>query len=337
VGRSFGAVQALRELTLRVDAGEFVTLLGPSGSGKTTALKLIAGFDRPSRGNILIDGRSVTDVPAYRRGIGMVFQNYALFPHLSVYENVAFPLRARDQDESTIRMRVGRALETVRLHGLDRRYPRELSGGQQQRVALARAIVFGPKLLLMDEPLGALDRALREQLKQEIKRIRRELAMTVLFVTHDQDEALVLSDRVAVMNEGELVQIAEPQTLYTHPRNRFVAGFLGESNLLRVKVAQGQPVLVDGTPVPMPPGSTPSTEFWLLLRPERIELVAGTGPGVLGIVREADFLGETTRYRVETAGQSIVVKLPNRGTSVFQPDAVVHLTWPPDAGVVVES
>src|SRR5690606_11925836 len=216
--------------------GEFVTLLGPSGSGKSTILKLVAGFERPSDGDILIDGRSVVTLPSHKRDIGMVFQNYALFPHLSVADNITFPLAVRGRPRAEIARRLDEVLEITRLGEYRHRLPHELSGGQQQRVALARAIVFKPKILLMDEPLAALDRHLREQMKGEIKRIQQDLKMTVLFVTHDQDEALLLSDRIGVMHNGQLEQLATPHDLYARPQNRFIAGFVGEANLLPCRI-----------------------------------------------------------------------------------------------------
>ena len=213
--------------------GEFVTLLGPSGSGKTTTLRMIAGFTSPTGGSIEIDGQDMTRVPPHRRDVGMVFQNYALFPHMTAAQNVAFPLRMRKQSRAEIDRRVGDALDLVKLRHLADRYPRQLSGGQQQRIALARAVVFEPRLLLMDEPLGALDRKLREALQLEIIRISRELGATVLYVTHDQEEALVMSDRIAIFNEGRIEQLGSGEDLYDRPASLFVADFIGESNILR--------------------------------------------------------------------------------------------------------
>src|SRR5215831_5575168 len=232
VAKMYGPVHAVNDVSLDVHEGEFLTLLGPSGSGKTTMLMLIAGFEHPSSGEILIRGASVVAQPPHRRDIGMVFQSYALFPHMTVFDNVAFPLRARKMPGREIDSRVRQVLDIVRLPDVERRYPRQLSGGQQQRVALARAVAYQPSLLLMDEPLGALDRKLREEMQLELKTIQRELGVTTLYVTHDQQEALALSDRIAIMNHGDLVQIGSPVELYESPADDFVAGFLGDVNLL---------------------------------------------------------------------------------------------------------
>jgi putative spermidine/putrescine transport system ATP-binding protein len=225
-----GAAFAVDDLNLDVLPGEFLTLLGPSGSGKTTTLMMLAGFEQPTAGAIYFDGRSIEDLPPHKRNFGMVFQNYALFPHLSVAANVAFPLSVRNVPKTEVGERVGRALDMVQLAGLGERYPAQLSGGQQQRVALARALVFEPRLVLMDEPLGALDKRLREQMQLEIKRLHRELELTVVYVTHDQVEAMVLSDRVAVFHRGHIRQLDTPRAIHEEPANGFVAQFVGETN-----------------------------------------------------------------------------------------------------------
>ena len=227
-----GVSLAVADLTLSIARGEFLTLLGPSGSGKTTALMMLAGFEAPTRGEIRLDGRSLRRVPPHRRNIGVVFQNYALFPHMTVAENLAFPLSVRSFGRAEVRERVERALGLVRLRGYQSRRPAELSGGQQQRVALARALIFDPVLVLMDEPLGALDKQLREELQVEIKHIQKNLGVTVAYVTHDQSEALTMSDRVAVFNRGRVEQLAPPLELYERPQNAFVAQFIGESSRL---------------------------------------------------------------------------------------------------------
>ena len=219
-------------ISLDIRSGEFLTLLGPSGSGKTTTLMMIAGFETPTAGDIAIDGRSVVALPPHKRNIGMVFQNYALFPHLTVAENIGFPLKQRGIDRAARARLVAESLELVRLPGYQARYPRQLSGGQQQRVALARSIVFHPRLLLMDEPLGALDKQLRESLQLEMRRLHADLGITFIYVTHDQEEALTMSDRVAVMHEGLIAQVGTPEDLYDRPCDRFVASFIGESNFL---------------------------------------------------------------------------------------------------------
>jgi putative spermidine/putrescine transport system ATP-binding protein len=297
VGRSFGPLVALHPLTLSVAAGEFLSILGPSGSGKTTTLNLIAGFDQPSAGTIRMDGKDVTRMPPHRRGVGMVFQNYALFPHLTVFENVAFPLRARGWESARIAREVPRALGLVQLEGAGERRPRELSGGQQQRVALARAIVYRPSLLLMDEPLGALDRKLRADMQFEIKRLHRELGTTIIYVTHDQDEALSMSDRIAVLNGGHLEQCAAPRELYARPATRFVAGFVGETNLLRARV-RGEGDLAHiaalGIDLRLPRRAAPGAEVTVAMRPEH--LVIGGARGVSARVEETLFLGDTVTF-----------------------------------------
>ncbi|MGH7123567.1 MAG: ABC transporter ATP-binding protein, partial [Stellaceae bacterium] len=231
LSKSYAGLRAVDRVSLDAADGEFVTLLGPSGSGKTTTLQMVAGFVQPDAGRVFLDGRELTGVPAYRRNIGMVFQNYALFPHMTVEQNIAFPLDARGIARAESRQRIGRALEMVGLSGLEGRTPRQLSGGQQQRVALARAIVFQPPLLLMDEPLGALDKKLRDRLQLEIMELSRGLGVTVIYVTHDQEEALVMSNRIAVFHRGRIEQIGAPSDLYERPTSVFVAGFIGESNM----------------------------------------------------------------------------------------------------------
>ncbi len=238
VSKSYdGKVDAVRGLNLDVETGEFLTLLGPSGSGKTTTLTMLAGFEQPSSGRIFVGGEDVTFVPVDKRGIGMVFQNYALFPNMNVAENIAFPLMVRHMPRAEIEQKVARALAMVRLEGLADRRTQQLSGGQQQRVAVARALVFEPRLVLLDEPLGALDRQLREQMQYELKQLHRRLGVTMVYVTHDQVEAMTMSDRVAVFSTGLLRQIAEPRRLYEEPESLFVAQFLGESNALAATVA----------------------------------------------------------------------------------------------------
>jgi putative spermidine/putrescine transport system ATP-binding protein len=227
-----GRTLAVRDLDLTVDRGEFLTLLGPSGSGKTTCLLMLAGFEVPTAGQIYLQGRPVTRLPPHRREIGMVFQNYALFPHLTVVENIAFPLSVRGRPRAEIHARVARAVDMIKLTGLGGRRPAQLSGGQQQRVALARALVYEPQLILLDEPLGALDKQLREEMQYELKRLHRMAGVTMIYVTHDQSEAMAMSDRIAVFHHGQIQQVATPRTLYEQPANAFVAGFVGESNRL---------------------------------------------------------------------------------------------------------
>ena len=338
VSRHFGSVAAVRDLSLAIERGEFVTFLGPSGSGKTTTLMIIAGFESADRGEILIDNVSILRLPPYRRNIGVVFQNYALFPHLTVAENIGFALRQRGEHRTNIEGRVAAMLEMVQLHGLGGRYPRQLSGGQQQRVAIARAIVFAPRLLLMDEPLSALDKKLREELQLEMKRLHEKLGITFIHVTHDQREALVMSDRIAVMHEGCLQQFASPGEIYDRPANRFVASFVGEGNFLE------GPIVPDGTgqmalrlgktalAAPARPIAAPSA---LMVRPEKLSLetappaCAASRNSLEGKVVELAFIGEMHRYVVATeGGQTLIVKQTHReDIPVRTPGEAVTVSW----------
>jgi len=236
VHKKFGPLTVIEDLNLDIERGEFVSLLGPSGSGKTTLLMLLAGFERPSGGAVIVGGKRVDALPPYKRNMGVVFQNYALFPHMNVHDNVAFPLKMRRLAKAEIKMRVERALEMVQLSALAERKPAALSGGQQQRVALARALVFEPEVVLMDEPLGALDKNLREQMQLDIRALHRQLGLTIVFVTHDQGEALTMSDRIAVFNQGRIEQIGSPQAIYDRPQTHFVAEFIGETNFLEGEI-----------------------------------------------------------------------------------------------------
>jgi putative spermidine/putrescine transport system ATP-binding protein len=304
--RYFGKVAALAGVDLAVRQGEMLTLLGPSGSGKTTLLKIVAGFEMPDEGAVRVGGQDITMVPPARRDIGMVFQNYALFPHMTVAENVAFPLAMRRMARAERDRLVQETLKLVDLPTHGDRLPRQLSGGQQQRVALARAVVFGPKLLLLDEPFGALDRQLREQMQLEVRRLQQRLGLTALFVTHDQEEALVMSDRIAVMEQGRIAQLGTPEEIYRAPANRFVAGFIGESNLYRVRiVSAGEAELESGVRIPLPPGveQTPGDAIGLMLRPERVRALApGENADVAfdGVIDEVVYLGETIKYRIRS-------------------------------------
>lgn len=342
VRRAYGGVTAVDDVSLSVGANEFVTILGPSGSGKTTVLLMIAGFVRPDQGRVTIAGEDVTDLPPHYRNLGFVFQNYALFPHLTVYENVAFPLRVRGRRSGEIRERVHAVLERLALEGLEARKPSQLSGGQQQRVALARAMVFDPPVLLMDEPLAALDRKLRQRMQLEIKGLHRALGIPVVYVTHDQEEALVMSDRIAVMNRGRLEQVDAVDSLYDSPSTEFVAGFLGESNILKGRLEEvtgGCPrVLVDGRWSLHACGdeqSMPGTSVLLFFRPERVDLASGhlglpedpTVNSVSGHVQEAIHSGDVLRYlvRLET-GSRVFVKTLNRGGGP-RPGDPVRVRW----------
>jgi putative spermidine/putrescine transport system ATP-binding protein len=342
--KAYGATMAVDGIDLAVGSGEFVTLLGPSGSGKTTTLAMIAGLVEPSGGEILLDGRAIGRLPPWRREIGVVFQHYALFPHMTVAGNVAFPLEMRRVGRAEIGRRVGRALAMVGLGELGGRYPRQLSGGQQQRVALARAIVFEPRLLLMDEPLGALDKKLREQMQTEILRLHRELGIAVVYVTHDQEEALVMSDRIAVFDQGRLQQVGTPEELYESPRSRFVAAFVGDTNLLdgRVSEVDAGFVRVDCGGVAVrarnPAGLGPGDVCVVAIRPERVGMEAAPENAVAGRVREVVYLGKSRRYVTGLADGREITALDQGGFERGSPVAIgsaVHLSWSADHAVAL--
>jgi spermidine/putrescine ABC transporter ATP-binding subunit len=302
IGKSFGDFEAVRSVSLTIGEGEFVSLLGPSGCGKTTTLRIVAGFETPSSGKLLIGGRDMTDVPVERRGLSMVFQNYALFPHLSVFENVAFGLRLKRIDKSEIAERVRRALDQVGLAGFDTRSPRQLSGGQQQRVSLARALVVNPKVLLMDEPLSNLDLKLREQLRGEIRSLQRSLGITAIYVTHDQDEAMAMSDRIAVMNAGRIEQVGAARDIYERPRTTFVASFIGQCNLLpgvldgtRFLTAAGLPLEVEAAMAT----SFERGDIRLAIRPETIRFGQSEAGNRLDVrVSDVVYLGDIAQVTV---------------------------------------
>lgn len=317
-----GEVLVVKDLNLKVARGEFLTMLGPSGSGKTTCLMMLAGFEPATHGEIYLDGQPINNVPPHKRGIGMVFQNYALFPHMSVAENLAFPLEVRKMDKSEIESRVNKALDMVQLGAFGDRRPAQLSGGQQQRVAVARALVFDPELVLMDEPLGALDKQLREQMQYEIKHIHENLGVTVVYVTHDQSEALTMSNRVAVFNDGVIQQLAPPDDLYERPDNAFVAQFIGENNTFvgDIKEADGDSVIVDinGSMIRALNVNTTGvgTKTTLSIRPERVALNPsneGDYPNVFKAkVEELIYLGDHIRTRASVCGDDeFVVKIAN--------------------------
>jgi spermidine/putrescine ABC transporter ATP-binding subunit len=301
VAKHYGEVAALRGVDLAVRSGELLTLLGPSGSGKTTLLKVIAGFEIADAGHVALGGRDITTLPPNKRDIGMVFQNYALFPHMTVAENIGFPLSIRKVATADATRQVDEALALVGLAGYGRRLPKQLSGGQQQRVALARAVVFKPGLLLLDEPFGALDRKLREQMQLEVRRLQQRLGITTIFVTHDQEEALVLSDRIAVMSDGIIEQLGDPRAIYASPVNRFVADFIGESNLLHARIDGNvrSATLDNGVAVPLPREAASGAEIGLLVRPEAIELAPeADAAGFPGVIDEVVYLGSTLKYFV---------------------------------------
>ena len=334
-----GETLVVKNLNLDIAKGEFLTLLGPSGSGKTTSLMMLAGFEPATHGEIFLNGKPINDVPPHKRGIGMVFQNYALFPHMTVAENLAFPLIVRKMAKADIEAKVRRALEMVKLNGFESRKPGQLSGGQQQRVAVARALVFDPELVLMDEPLGALDKQLREQMQFEIKHIHENLGVTVVYVTHDQTEALTMSDRIAVFNDGVIQQLSSAEDLYDKPANSFVAQFIGENNRLSgvitkiageictVKLDSGQDVKALKVV-----GGGVGTRSTLSLRPERIELNPGAKnyDNVLNAkVQETVFIGDHVRIRLEVAGNDdFVVKLRHwTNNQPIKQGAAIKVGW----------
>ncbi len=343
VSKSYGAVQALDRVDLDVRSGEFITLLGPSGSGKTTLLLVLAGFIRPDAGSVRFGDEEMVRTPPHRRNVGMVFQNYALFPHMTVLGNIAYPLRLRRVGAGETARRVGRALELVQLAGFEERRVDQLSGGQRQRVALARAIVFEPRVLLMDEPLSALDKKLRERMQLEIRRLHGALAMTTVYVTHDQREALTLSDRVAVIHQGRIVQVDTPERLYERPGMRFVADFIGESTCLPVR-REGGRVTLNGRGLqlagPLPSGDGPLV---LVVRPEKLTILPPGGEGghncLEGTVKERVYQGESFLLSVVlTDGTELAVRSPSRREAVAavpEPGGRIRLGLHPADTIVV--
>jgi putative spermidine/putrescine transport system ATP-binding protein len=330
-----GGIVAVEGVDLTVEPGEFFSLLGPSGCGKTTTLRMIAGFEEPDEGRVVVGGRDLTFVPVHHRDMGMVFQSYALFPHRTVTENVAFGLRMRGIPKTEMAERVASALAQVKLEGFEERRPAQLSGGQQQRVALARAIVIRPPVLLCDEPLGALDRKLRQAMQVELKALQRVLGVTLVFVTHDQEEALAMSDRIGVMNAGRLEQVGAPAEIYDRPKTRFVAEFIGEINLFNGALASGRFVEEGGRPLPAVCGG--EGEGALALRPEKLRLV-DAGSGVIdGVVSDASFLGDQVLYTVSLPdGRPVLVKERNPGTGLLREHgSSVGLHWEPADAVIL--
>jgi spermidine/putrescine transport system ATP-binding protein len=354
VAKLYGEVVAVDHIDLEVAAGEFFSLLGPSGCGKTTTLRMIGGFEEPTSGVIELQGTDVTWLPPYRRQVNTVFQNYALFPHLTIYENVAFGLRRTGVKDSEIKSRVTEMLKLVELPGYEQRKPNQISGGQAQRVALARALINRPAVLLLDEPLGALDLKLRKQMQVELKRIQKEVGITFIYVTHDQEEAMTMSDRIAVMNKGHYEQLGDPETLYERPATKFVAGFLGVSNLLGgecqgTEDGKGVIRLADGTIVHAPAAAVyGKTTVDVGVRPEKIRLhrvgePAPEGHNHLdGVVVDASYLGVSTQYIVETSGGSRVMVYEQNIEHTTRDELwargdEVHLTWTPEHTFVVEA
>jgi len=335
-----GNVLVVKNLNLNISKGEFVTMLGPSGSGKTTTLMMLAGFETPTNGEIYLEKKPISKIPPYERQIGMVFQNYALFPHMTVQENLSFPLEVRKFSKSDIQDKVKKALDMVELGNFGTRFPAQLSGGQQQRVALSRALVFEPRLVLMDEPLGALDKNLREQMQYEIKHIHERIEITVVYVTHDQSEALTMSNRIAVFDDGVVQQLSTPDILYEKPENSFVAQFIGENNRMTGTVKQIDDefcsVDLDGG------GSVQALKVnvnkvgdktQLSVRPERVSIKSNKDQSInkfTGNVKELIYLGDHIRARLDVCGnEEFIVKIPNEGNLDLQEGSKITVSWDP--------
>jgi spermidine/putrescine transport system ATP-binding protein len=339
VTKQFDEVVAVDDISLEIPRGSFFALLGPSGCGKTTTLRMVGGFEEPTAGTIYLGDRDVTGLPPYKRDVNTVFQSYALFPHLSIYENVAFGLRRRGVKGEKLRGRVTKILELVQLSGMERRKPRQLSGGQQQRVALARALVNSPRVLLLDEPLGALDLKLRKEMQLFIKALQADLGVTFVHVTHDQEEAMTMADTIAVMNEGHIEQLGGPDELYEHPATAFVARFLGVSNLLQGEAAgEGNVRLADGTVVRAPASAGRNGRVAVGIRPEKIRIGAGDENRLAGEVQERAYIGVSTQYIVVTAHGPITVYVQNTDANAVavQPGDQVTVSWSPEATFVVD-
>jgi spermidine/putrescine transport system ATP-binding protein len=352
VSKHFGDVAAVDDLSLDIEEGEFFSMLGPSGCGKTTTLRMIGGFEEPTYGTVFLGGRDVTNLPPYKRDVNTVFQSYALFPHLDVQENVAFGLRRRKVAKDEVVTRVRDSLRLVEMEGFEERKPGQLSGGQQQRVALARALVNHPKVLLLDEPLGALDLKLRKQMQLELKRIQQEVGITFIYVTHDQEEAMTMSDRLAVIRLGRIEQLGAPEDVYERPATEFVAGFLGASNLLdgelgptsgditTVHLSTGSDVRVPTTNLP----SDLDREVKVGVRPEKITIESDEGEPpagancVTGLLQMSTYIGVSHQYKVEgPGGKELTVYVQNLGANVApRPGEKVRLTWSPEFTFVVQ-
>ncbi|WP_454892356.1 ABC transporter ATP-binding protein [Agrobacterium vacciniicorymbosi] len=339
ITKFYGPLCVVENLDLGIDKGEFVSLLGPSGSGKTTLLMMLAGFEQATSGNILLDGTAINNVPTYKRDMGVVFQSYALFPHMSVGDNVAFPLQMRGMNKAEIAQRVARALDMVQLSAFANRRPSQLSGGQQQRVALARALVFEPRVVLMDEPLGALDKQLREQMQLDIRDLHRRLGLTIVFVTHDQSEALTMSDRVAVFNKGKIEQIGTPRQVYDEPATKFVAEFIGETNLVEgvvetIQAGQAVVRLPSGAEVVSVVSANVSSgqNVYVSIRPERVDLteVRGDARNCLEAeVTDSVYQGDHLRVQLQNASHQLIAKLGRRSRE-FQPGTKVYAAFSAD-------
>ena len=342
ITKRFGDVTAVDAIDLTIEDGEFFAMLGPSGCGKTTTLRMIAGLEFPTEGSLRIFGEEVGTLPPNKRPVNTVFQNYALFPHMNVLDNVAFGLRMQKVDKAEARRRAGEAIELVQLAGFESRKPNQMSGGQQQRVALARALVNEPKVLLLEEPLGALDLKLRQEMQGELKSLQNELGVSFVFVTHDQEEALTMSDRIAVMHDGQLLQVGGPEEIYERPANRFVADFIGQTNLLEGTVEDaGTVCLANGARVAASSEHGAGTKVAVSLRPERAEItargMAGVGMSrVDGVVDRMTYLGNARVYTVRLDWMEVEVREENRpGADLHAPGTEVTVAWDPAAVSVV--
>jgi spermidine/putrescine transport system ATP-binding protein len=338
--KRFDDVIAVDGISLDIDRGHFFALLGPSGCGKTTTLRMIGGFEEPTEGSIELGGVDVAPLPPYKRDVNTVFQSYALFPHLSIFENVAFGLRRRGVKKGELRTRVVEALDLVGLGGLERRKPRQLSGGQQQRIALARALVNRPRVLLLDEPLGALDLKLRKEMQLELKRIQNEVGITFVHVTHDQEEAMTMADRIVIMNSGRIEQLGTPTELYESPRTAFVAGFLGVSNLLDGEIVDAESVkLSDGTVVRAPREALANREgsVQIGVRPEKIRIGGEAANSLAGTVTESAYIGVSTQYILDTPAGPVTVYVQNdRPGGQVATGERLTLSWSPESTFVVD-
>jgi spermidine/putrescine transport system ATP-binding protein len=344
VTKRFGDVLVVNAVDLTVEKGEFLTFLGPSGCGKTTTLRMIGGFERPSSGEVLLGGRDVSDLPPYERDVNTVFQSYALFPHMSVAENVAYGLEQKKLPKAEIQRKVKEVLAMVQMETFAARKPREMSGGQQQRVAVARAIVNNPSVVLLDEPLGALDLKLRKEMQVELKQLQRRLGMTFIYVTHDQEEALTMSDRIAVMKGGQIEQLAAPVEIYNRPRTRFVADFIGDTNLLSGTV-HGDCILVDGAKIPLHDTAEviPGGRAYLSIRPEMVTVHTGARapgddarPSLVGTVEETIFMGSLWKTIVKLpGGAKIVASEPPSSHGYIAPGTAVSVVWEAERAVLL--
>lgn len=348
ITRRFGSVPALDNVSIDFEDGGFFALLGPSGSGKTTLLRVIAGFDYPDEGTITIGGKSVVHTPVEKREVGLMFQSYALFPHMSVFDNIAFGLTVRRVARSEIRNRVREALALVRLQGMETRKPSELSGGQKQRVALARAIVFRPRVLLLDEPLSALDKSLRLEMQVELRRIQHEIGITTLLVTHDQEEALTLSDRIGILNHGRLVQEGAPLELYENPHTPFAATFLGDANLLparrhHLERRDNSVLLDDGSLIECSRQIPPDGDILCVVRPEKMQLLDASETTAQGMnvlpatVSQHQFAGSSLSYELNWHSMKLRVFAQNSGSRLFRNGSAVNVVWHPSHCIVMNS